>query len=214
MSTTQFTESFLKEKGIWENGKLIFEFGKNLEVHKKPDNEQENILLNEFVSTSWQSHDISIATSAIWQKSENEDARGYGTLVHEILALIFTATDVKRVLRQYQKLGKIDNNQYEELSNLLIQITTHPELRTYFLKNKKIFTERELLTSEREILIPDRLVFEDKNVVIIDYKTGKEEIQHKQQISRYGLIISEMGYTISRKILVYLQKDIRIIEVN
>ena len=214
LSTTQFTDAFLKEKGIWENGKLIFEFGKNLEVHKKPDNEQENILLNEFVSTSWQSHDISIATSAIWQKSENEDARGYGTLVHEILALIFTATDVKRVLRQYQKLGKIDINQYEELSNLLIQITTHPELKTYFLKNKKIFTERELLTSEKEILIPDRLIFEEKNVVIIDYKTGKEELQHQQQISRYGLIISEMGFTISRKILVYLQKDIRIIEVN
>ena len=54
---------------------------------------------------------------------------------------------------------------------------------------------------------PDRLVFETQSVSIIDYKTGKEKQEDYNQINHYGALLSEMGYQVKNKILVYISTD-------
>ena len=90
----------------------------------------------------------------------------------------------------------------------------HPQLKTYYKADRLIFTERELITDDKQILIPDRLVFDKENkVTIIDYKTGKPENKHRQQIESYGKVLKNMNFTVLEKILVYIDDEILVEKV-
>ena len=51
--------------------------------------------------------------------------------------------------------------------------------------------------------IPDRILFKDNKVVIIDYKTGKKEDVHKEQIIKYSTVLKDMGYDNISLFLIY-----------
>ena len=57
--------------------------------------------------------------------------------------------------------------------------------------------------SNGDSYIPDRLLFSDHRTVVIDYKTGDMFNNHKDQITNYASILSQMGYTNIEKYLVY-----------
>jgi CRISPR/Cas system-associated exonuclease Cas4 (RecB family) len=54
------------------------------------------------------------------------------------------------------------------------------------------------------VVRPDRLVFNDNKVTVIDYKTGAEKEEDQVQIKSYGALLEEMGYQVENKILVYV----------
>ena len=56
--------------------------------------------------------------------------------------------------------------------------------------------------------IPDRLLFDKKTdeVVVIDYKTGKEQDKHIKQISDYANALKQMGYKNVKQLLIYTNK--------
>jgi len=43
--------------------------------------------------------------------------------------------------------------------------------------------------------------------VIIDYKTGEERKKHKEQIIGYSDLLSEMGYIVTERLLVYIEEE-------
>ena len=51
---------------------------------------------------------------------------------------------------------------------------------------------------------PDRLVFNENKVTVIDYKTGVEKEEDQVQIKSYGALLEEMGYQVENKILIYV----------
>jgi len=67
------------------------------------------------------------------------------------------------------------------------------------------------MTASGTIIIPDRLVlFKDLTAVIIDYKTGDHYDKYETQLETYSDIVQEMGYKVSKKILVYVNSNIEI----
>ena len=67
------------------------------------------------------------------------------------------------------------------------------------------------MTESGKIIIPDRLVvFKDQTAVIIDYKTGDFYNKHKLQLIDYAEIIEQMGYKVSKKLLVYTEISLQI----
>ena len=88
----------------------------------------------------------------------------------------------------------------------------HPELKDYFDPEKKVFTEREILTDSGLILIPDRLVFQGNRVAVIDYKTGRANSEHQRQIDSYAGVLEKLNYEVIEKALVYIDKEITIIK--
>ena len=59
--------------------------------------------------------------------------------------------------------------------------------------------------------MPDRLIFlNDTDVVIIDYKTGKENDSHKIQLNKYKSVLEEMNFKVAEKILIYINEKIKI----
>ena len=67
--------------------------------------------------------------------------------------------------------------------------------------------EGGILTPEGDVFRPDRVIFSDKETVILEFKTGLPEPEkHRKQLDNYGNLIEQMGYKNIRKLLVYIDE--------
>lgn len=132
----------------------------------------------------------------------------YGNLIHGLLAKIITPDDVVEVVDQYSYKGLIGKEHKKAISDVLTAIVTHEKLIPYFAQNNEVYNEREILTSDGKIVIPDRLVFRQNSVTIIDYKTGLPKSEYQEQLKKYEHALHELGYEINQKILVYISPEI------
>jgi RecB family exonuclease len=67
-------------------------------------------------------------------------------------------------------------------------------LAPYFAPHVKVLNETSILFPDGSLLRPDRVVFLEDKVVVIDYKTGEAHAAHKEQIERYCEGVRNMGY--------------------
>ena len=96
----------------------------------------------------------------------------------------------------------------------IFSVVKHPLLASYFSNEITVFNEREIVDTDNQVMIPDRLVFtKEKDVVIIDYKTGVPSPEHHQQLLKYERVLQSMNFTVDKKLLVYMNDEIDIIKV-
>jgi hypothetical protein len=132
-----------------------------------------------------------------------------GTLLHYGMSLIISPEDVDPTVSLLVDTGAISANERDRYLARFNKITTHPSLAPYFKAGLNIKNEQPLITENGVILRPDRMVFEEMNVTIIDYKTGNEYSFHNEQIDTYGQTMESMGYKVKDKILVYINDEIK-----
>jgi len=201
---------------LFEEGKYLYTFGSG-ELDEGKKAEVKDLPWKhgwDFISTSWQEHDITIASTAISEgEFRQHEAISYGNLVHEMLAKVISKNDVEPVFQQYLFRGILKKEQLEELKRLVYSIVENPALRMFYEPDKKVITERELITEGKEIFIPDRLVFEGNQVTVMDYKTGRQDEKYVSQIEQYAKLLMAMGFEINKKIIIYLQEEICIIDL-
>jgi ATP-dependent exoDNAse (exonuclease V) beta subunit len=213
-NTSDLFVQFLKKINLWNPEKNEYSFGnpKRLPFSKKE--ESNTTIQQSFIGNSWKNHHISIvANSSLLWDTDQEKARLYGNLLHEMLSKIKTKNDIVEVLNQYLFKGEITIEEEQELASILKQVISHHKLSDYFDQNNLVFTEREILTLDKQIVIPDRLIFNDNKVTVIDYKTGKPDEKHRHQINTYALALENLNYTVEKKLLVYITDEILIEEV-
>ena len=214
-TTSDLFGNFLNDSNLYKTEQHDYFFGNKKRSLNPVKNELNSIIQQSFISNSWKSKQITIAAnSAILWDTVKGEAIEYGNLIHEILSKIYTNQDIQKVTEAYVIKGIISISEQEKIIILLTKIVNHPKLLSYFNTHFKIYNERELLTDTKEILIPDRLIFEDKNVSIIDYKTGKPELEHQNQIKIYAKALEKMSYKINQKLLVYIAQEIIVEEVE
>jgi ATP-dependent exoDNAse (exonuclease V) beta subunit len=80
------------------------------------------------------------------------------------------------------------------LVTIFNKILNDKSLAPYFAPNIKVLNETSILFPNGNLLRPDRVVFLEDRVVVIDYKTGEATASHKEQIDRYCDAIREMGF--------------------
>jgi len=215
-NSSNFFKNYLEFNGLWNENQTDYSFGAPKRISMKSKSSKNNIEQKELISTNWNSHNIEIVSnsSLLWEDGI-KDSRNYGNLIHELLAKIKTKDDIDEAIEKYIITGIVSYIQAQEIKTALTKVITHPELEQYYQQNIKVYNEREILTSLGEIIIPDRLVVNDNNeVVIIDYKTGKSDKKYHHQLNNYSRIIEEIGYTVVKKLLVYLGEVIVIEKVR
>ena len=127
--------------------------------------------------------------------------------MHHKLALIEKRSDLKLLELE---LSEEERWVYEKCE----AIVNHPQLSAFYKEDVIAYNERPITQIDGSVSIPDRIIFSDSNVAIIDYKTGKVNISHEKQIEKYALILSHMGYDVTHKILVYIDDEITIKSMN
>ena len=204
--------NYLRTIGHWEASKLEYEFGvfekiDSLEPPKYPTEIQ-----TDFISTPKAQLNVSMATNAgyLWDTSQKE-AIEKGNLIHLLLSKVYTKSDIEITFNHFINTGVISKEQGKALRQTVEDIVSHPKLSIYYSSEVTVFNEREIMTESGKIIIPDRLVvFKDQTAVIIDYKTGDFYNKHKLQLIDYAEIIEQMGYKVSKKLLVYTEISLQI----
>lgn len=90
------------------------------------------------------------------------------------------------------------------LKQILEMIITDLEFAPYFKNDLEVLNESTIIYTDGSILRPDRVVFMEDQVVVIDYKTGNPSEKHQQQIELYCSKLQEMGYSNVLGKLLYL----------
>ncbi|EAR13871.1 ATP-dependent helicase [Polaribacter irgensii 23-P] len=208
--------NYLKEQNLWQEDCLEYRFGEDLRVQNKEKQVSLTTVHEKFISTPWQEHNIVLlaSSSKLWDTAQG-DAIDFGNLFHEILSKIITVKDVSSVLNQYHQRGLINDYQLVEIKSKIYAIVNHPKLTPYYAADVVVFNEREIVDVDNQVIIPDRLVFNRKNeVTIIDYKTGNPTNDHKQQLLKYERVLKSMHFIIDKKILIYRNEKIDVVEVS
>ncbi len=206
--------NYLKKKGLWNQEIKQYSFG-NVETNKVIKKAMDtNQVQKNFISLPWKKHNIQLLanTANLWN-AEQKDAIEYGNLIHEIMASIYTPKDISKTIEQYATQKSLSKELRIEIENKIIEIVKHSEMSVFFSDNAVTYTEREIIDVDNQIIIPDRISILGEQATIIDYKTGTPSKSHHQQVLKYANTLQSLGFSISKKLLVYINEEILVEEV-
>lgn len=142
-----------------------------------------------------------------------QDAIEFGNIIHQILSYIITKNDLQTALTKSLDEGLIQQSQKSIFEDKIKQIIHHPELEDFFNPNYNVFTEHNIISPNEINLKPDRLVIHNSEAFLIDYKTGAQDEKHKKQIENYVRIIEKMNLKVTKKVLLYIGEELKIIHL-
>jgi hypothetical protein len=122
-------------------------------------------------------HAVTIKSAAKLSSDETENALKQGVLLHWLLSMIVTADDIPLALQRGLESGELSAAEAPNLSYKLQRILKHQDLQQSFSSAKKVWLERELYSINLGLLRPDRFTEHADYNLLIDYKTGKEQVQ-------------------------------------
>ncbi|NER17218.1 UvrD-helicase domain-containing protein [Spongiivirga citrea] len=205
--------SFLMERQAWNDGQLIYEFG-NADAalpQTKDDKSKKPSYLFEFNARDTKNLNILTKSGLLWN-TKQASAIEKGNIIHNILSFVTYSEDVEAAVQKAIDQGMITTDEKQEVLQSLISITEHEELSNYYNKTYTIYNERDIISETGMLLRPDRVCIDANNhAILIDYKTGAIHKEHKQQLVGYEDILKEMGFTVTTKLLVYINDTINIV---
>ena len=163
--------------------------------------------------TPWQ-FNLSQAESIVSGVHHNSEERQYGVFFHEIMAKIEVFQDVENALSQSKAKEIMSPEAFSHLGKQVKWVVQHEKLTSFFDPANAVFCERPLLNEAGEILRPDRFVItKDREVMVLDYKTGAFKEEHKSQIYEYANLLNKNMLKVKQIVLVYEEKIIFLEEV-
>ena len=209
-----FLVNYLVYKGKFEEAQLEYEFGNPTKLSKE-NIKTDTVKTIPLVSEIFNPKNIKIAQreSLMWGTHQQE-AIEYGNLIHEILAFVKTKNDIDLAITKALENGLITINQKEIVYKTIHEIVYHSELESYFDLENEVLNEQTIIQKEGKTVKPDRMVFNyNKEVFLLDYKTGIHNSKYKLQLGNYQKAIELMNYKVVKKALVYIGKTIDIINL-
>jgi ATP-dependent exoDNAse (exonuclease V) beta subunit len=146
----------------------------------------------------------------VWQsKSDKLLPREWGELVHQILAKIRTINDIEQVLSPVVSDGTINQETADWIRDKFLQMAQNPLISAAFNSSAKVKTECEIFypKAKDKVIRLDRYAELPDVIYLIDYKTGKKEEEHLNQVCTYANALREMTDKEIRAYLVYLAED-------
>ncbi len=200
--------NYLKEKGIWNDTDLTYNFGK-LEKEITPIVNKDKIANIAYLYTSKDRPSFKIVTnsSVLWE-SNRKEAMEKGNLIHLLLSYIKTEKDVDKAIAILIRDGNLSFKESIIIKTKVMKIIEHPKLIKYYKEGNIVKNEKDIITAEGLLLRPDRVVIKGREVTIIDYKTGLANNIYHDQVNEYAAALKAMNYTIANKIIVYINEQI------
>ncbi len=114
-----------------------------------------------------------------------------GVRFHNIVAASANVEEARLRLDRTMSGGEINQAEYAELHQMLINLYGDPRFMDVF-KGAKVLAEHELLY-QKEILRPDLVLEHENRIVVIDFKTGDEDANYEKQVARYGDALRQLS---------------------
>ena len=185
------------------------------DVNSNLNQKKENIFLKKDIENqNWRNKlIINNSSSDFWDIENPQQKKDWGKLLHYTLSKIYFKDQVFEIINDVYQKGLCDLSEKNKLEKVITDLFTDPNIVYFFSKDWKVNTEKEILLSSGKTYIPDRIQFRDNQVVIIDYKTGKKEDHHKEQIVKYSTVLKDMGYANISLYLIYTSQTKKVCKV-
>ena len=204
-SYSRILKDILKFKKPTKKG--IFEWGK-VENKKRLKASKVKIETEELIYDTDKSN---FKEKLFYPNSYNEnikkESRKRGALIHELLSHIYYQEDIQRVVDKYFLKYKFDKKEKQYFIKIFKKIYFHPMIKKYFSKSYVSMNEKSILLPDKNILRPDRISFNDKTCVVIDYKTGLKKEEDNLQVIEYLKYVREILKKETLGFIVYIQQN-------
>jgi ATP-dependent exoDNAse (exonuclease V) beta subunit len=209
-----FFINYLGNKGEFAEDKLEYEFGNSVKLSSAKqhiDTSKTIPLVSEILNPK----NIKIAQrEALMWGTHQQEAIEYGNVIHEILSFVKTKNDVDLAITKSIENGLITFDQKEIVFNTIQEIVNHSELGICFAEGNEDLNEQTIIQKEGKTIKPDRMVLtKNKEVLLLDYKTGTHNVKYQQQLENYQTAIELMGYKVIKKALIYIGKEIDVVNL-
>jgi ATP-dependent exoDNAse (exonuclease V) beta subunit len=105
-------------------------------------------------------------------------------------------------------------NQKGVVYKTIQEIVNHIELESYFAEGNEVLNEQTIIQKEEGTIKPDRMVLtKNKEIFLLDYKTGTRHPKYQLQLENYQKAIELMGYKVVKKALVYIGEQIIVVNL-
>ena len=209
-----FFIKYLVSEHVFEEDKLEYEFGNSIKLStekKHVDTTKTIPLVSEILNL----RNIKIAQreSLMWGTHQQE-AIEYGNVVHEILSFVKIKADVDLAITKAVESGLINFNQKDLVYKTIQEIVNHTELSGCFIEGNEVLNEQTIIQKQGKTIKPDRMVLTpDKEVYLLDYKTGFHNPKYQVQLETYQNAIELMGFKVVKKSLIYIGEQINVLNL-
>lgn len=145
--------------------------------------------------------------------SEKSSKVKEGILAHKILSEMARVDDIDVTIDQLVQQGFIEMGEEallkENINGLFEEI---PVMKEWFSDAYEVINERKIFFG-RSTLIPDRVMLDNREAIIVDYKREVQDPKHHQQVRKYRNVLDRMGYEQISMYLVYVNER-ELVKVN
>lgn len=125
----------------------------------------------------------------------DDEQRKRGAVMHDLLSLIQTVADISPAVDSALIAGIITQAEATDLKKRLDDYLTKPEVSEWYNGTFQVLNETDILFGKGYAKRPDRVMFCNGEVIVIDYKFGeKEEKKYHKQVKEYVDLIRQIGY--------------------
>lgn len=121
-----------------------------------------------------------------------------GRLLHTLFSAIETEEDIDNAIDQLVFEGIIGKPETEEsIRELTHHAFSLPQVQDWYSGNWHLFNECDIIWQERGELHtrrPDRVMMRGNEIVVIDFKFGKQNKKYNKQVQEYMQLLTRMGY--------------------
>ena len=137
-----------------------------------------------------------------------------GNIIHRLFSTIHDYTEVDAAIDQMEFDGVLYDKPMtrEQLKAFIEDKLRDPRVNDWFSPRWKAFNECSMIYFDPEDQRvkeqrPDRVVYDGKKMMVIDFKTGGQLEKHKRQVRGYVHLLKDMGYDDVEGYLWYIRND-------
>lgn len=122
-----------------------------------------------------------------------------GRLLHTLFSAIRMEEDIDAAIERLIFEGVIGTHEAEEeVRTLTRKAFTLPQVKDWYSGRWQLFNECAIIYQEKGVLQtrrPDRVMMQDNQVVVVDFKFGKPNKKYNKQVQEYVQLLTRMGYS-------------------
>ena len=132
-----------------------------------------------------------------------------GLVLHDILSSVIVPEDLPRAVERAVAAGELPEEDRTPTLRFLASRIASAAARGWFPSGEaQVLNEASLIGTDGAELRPDRVILHDGGTVtVVDYKFGRPEKAHLEQVRRYAALYRDMGHAAVEGFLWYVEAD-------
>lgn len=199
----------------WNDGTAVYRSGEWNIAEAKEEKASESLSLDQYVSTLWRDKLVIRQTgSNFFEQTDEARAKiNYGIHMHAVLSRMKYADELDATLKQILLDGLITEQELESTRIQLKELFSMTEVASWFSRDWKVQTEVPIILPGGDESRLDRLIYNGKRAIVIDFKTGEFRKGDNQQVLAYQDTLRQMNFIEVRGYLLYLRTK-QLVEVR